>query len=113
MRKPGTDENNVQMTDVVCDFCRSEWTDERPMVEGHRGSTICGKCLATAYASIVLNDDNTAPTGFTCTLCLEQRDDAGWQSPAHDEAVVCRRCIKQSAGVLHKSDEYNWSKPNG
>ncbi len=120
MRKPGTDENNVQMSDVLCDFCRSEWTDELPMVEGHQGSCICGKCLSVAYTEVVLHGGSRAPDHYKCVLCLEanedraalgRADEPGWQSPLHEEAVACRRCIKQSAGVLQKSNEYEWRKP--
>ena len=34
MRKPDTDPDNVRMTDVLCDFCLGEWTEETAMVEG-------------------------------------------------------------------------------
>ena len=46
MRKPGTNENNVEMTDVLCDFCQREWSEDIPMVEGHQGSCVCGNCLS-------------------------------------------------------------------
>lgn len=113
MRKPGTDETNVQMSDVLCDFCHSEWTDDLPMVEGHRGSCICGKCLTVAYTDVVINKIDTGPDGYKCTTCLENRDSPAWQSPLYPQAVICRRCIKQSAGVLHKSRDYDWQKPSG
>ena len=32
MRKPGTDPENVQMTDVLCDFCRRQWTEDVAMI---------------------------------------------------------------------------------
>ncbi len=113
MRKPGTDEDNVQMSDVICDFCHSEWVEDEPMVEGHHGSCICGKCLMVAYTDVILSKTNTAPEGYKCTLCLEHRDDPAWQSPMYDEAVVCRRCIKQASGALHKSKDFDWTKPPG
>ena len=120
MRKPGTDESNVQMSDVLCDFCRREWTEDLPMVEGHQGSCICGRCLTVAYASVVAHDTSAAPQDFACALCLEKAADRkalkrenepGWQSPLHPEAAICRRCIKQSAGVLTKDKESGWVKP--
>ena len=111
MRKPGTNELNVQMSDVICDFCHHEWTDARPMVEGHQGSCICGSCLTVAYTELALLNEAPAPAGYTCRLCLEQRDDPGWPSPVDETAVICRRCAKQSAGVLHKSKDYDWTKP--
>src|SRR5262245_39137474 len=111
MRKPQTDDDNVQMSDVLCDFCRAEWTEELPMVEGHHGSCICGRCLTIAYNDVILNNHDSGPTGYKCVMCLEQRKEPAWQSPAHDEAVICRRCIKQSAGVLQKEKELGWRKP--
>ena len=91
MRKPTTDEDNVQMSDVLCDFCSSQWTHDLPIVEGHRGSAICGKCLAVAYTDIALGDNNTAMPGYTCTMCLEQRQDPGWRGLMREEAAICRR----------------------
>ena len=32
MRKPGTDADDVQMSDVLCDFCRRPWTMDVPMI---------------------------------------------------------------------------------
>ena len=112
MRKPETNEDNVQMSDVLCDFCHGEWTDDIAMVEGHRGSAICGKCLLVAYTDVVMEEHNTAPEGYTCTLCLEVREDNGWASPVYDEAAVCRRCLKQAGAILHKDDLHAWKKPS-
>jgi hypothetical protein len=111
MRKPGTDENNVQMSDVLCDFCHAEWVEDMPLIEGHHGSCICGKCLTVAYTEIVLHGHNTAPKDYQCTMCLEHRDEPAWQSPAYPEAVVCRRCVKLAAGALHKDKDFAWTKP--
>lgn len=111
MRKPGTDPLNVQMTDVLCDFCHREWSEEVPMVEGHQGAVMCGRCLTVAYRQLALLGEAGAPDGYRCVLCLEHRDDPGWQSPAYPDAVACRRCVKQAAGVLHKDPDYDWRKP--
>lgn len=120
MYREGIDETNVQMTDVLCDFCRRDWTDNVAMLEGHRGSCICGNCLSTAYASVVGARTSMAPPSFTCTMCKETDDDRAaekrpsedaWQSPAYEDAVICRRCIKLAAGVLHKDPDWDWSKP--
>ena len=35
MQRPGTDPENVEMSDILCDFCLRAWTKDRPMVEGH------------------------------------------------------------------------------
>ena len=119
MRKPGTDESNVRMSDVLCDFCHREWSEAVPMIEGHHGSCICGNCLKLAYREIVLN--GPAPgADWTCPMCLEadadradlgRADEPGWPSPLHPEVVICRRCITMAAGVLHKDPDYDWQKP--
>lgn len=111
MRKPGTDENNVQMSDVLCDFCESEWIESLPMIEGHHGSCVCGKCLTVAYTEVVLSQTNSGPAGYSCTMCLEKRDDPAWQSPVRDIAVICLRCIKLAARALERDKDLPWSRP--
>ncbi len=120
MRKPGTDETDVQMTDVLCDFCHREWTADVPMLEGHQGSCVCGRCLTLAYADVVVAGRDTAPGGYTCPMCLEAAEDRaalnragepGWQSPVVDDAVMCRRCIKLAAGALEKDKDLGWKRP--
>lgn len=113
MRRPGCDEDNLAMSDVLCDFCENVWTEELPMVEGHHGSCICGRCLTIAYTEVALHDLNAAPAGYKCTLCLENRPDAAWASPLREGVFICRRCIKQSAGVLNKDPDSGWKKPEG
>jgi len=119
MRREGTDESNVEMSDVLCDFCHAEWTEDLPMVEGHRGACICGKCLTVAYREVMV--EKSGETGdYTCTLCRESAEDRaaldragepGWRSPMYPEAAACRRCLKRSAGVLHKDPDFDWRKP--
>ncbi|HVZ93108.1 MAG TPA: hypothetical protein VG797_01215 [Phycisphaerales bacterium] len=101
----------MQMTDFLCDFCRGVWVEGLPMVEGHQGSLICGKCLTVAYAEIVNQAKPSAPEGYTCIMCLEERPDPGWRSPLHDEAMICARCIRQAAGALVKDKDSGWKKP--
>ncbi|MHC4447480.1 MAG: hypothetical protein ACYSXF_06840 [Planctomycetota bacterium] len=110
------------MSDVLCDFCHGEWTDDQPMLEGHHGSCVCGTCLTLAYRQAILNGDRTAPADFKCPMCLESKADrealgrsaeGGWRSPVHQEAVICERCIKLAAGALHKSKDWGWTKPTG
>lgn len=83
------------------------------MVEGHQGSLICGACLASAYRSLVLDVVESGSVGpdQSCTLCLEMREQACWASAVRPEGVVCLRCVKQSAGRLHKDDDWEWTKP--
>ena len=120
MRKPGTDESNVQMSDVLCDFCRREWTEDIPMLEGHHGSCVCGRCLTVAYTEVVLNGNDSAPAEYKCPMCLEANADRealdrasqpGWRSPLNEEAVICRRCIELAATSLDKDRDFDWKKP--
>lgn len=120
MRKPGIDESNVQMSDVLCDFCRRQWTEDVPMIEGHQGSCLCARCLTMAYTEVVVNGAVSAPAGYKCPMCLEEEADRealnrggepGWQSPLHPEAVVCRRCIELAARQLEKDEDHAWQRP--
>lgn len=97
----------------VCDYCRQPWSQDRNMVEGHRGSLICSNCLSIAYSEVVYLDQG-APVDKdeACLLCLENgRTDPHWRSPIYEQAVVCKRCLKQSAGVLNKDPDIDWQKP--
>ncbi|MBL8757039.1 MAG: hypothetical protein JNK35_01265 [Phycisphaerae bacterium] len=99
-----------------CDFCRQPWADDRPMVEGHQGSLICSACLSVAYLHV--HGPQTAGLGaespaIACRMCLETRSGPRWASPLDPEAVACKRCIRQSAGVLERDPEYAWRRPDG
>ena len=95
-----------------CDFCGQAWTDERPMVEGHRGSLICAPCLGVAYAELVLHKAGVdLPADSTCRLCLERKDEPHWAGLVNEDALACKRCVRQSAAVLHSDDDIAWSKP--
>lgn len=105
----------------ICDFCRAPWSQSRPMVEGHKGSLICGPCLSVAYTETVLGKQGVmgvrgpvhpaeAP-GPWCTMCLERREQFYWTSPLHPEARCCTRCIRQSAGTLEKDEDAHWRRP--
>lgn len=109
MRKAGTDDNNAQMSDFQCDFCGSEWAGELPMVEGHKGSLICGACLREAYRRVVLKGESVAGEGYSCTLCLLTKSEPAWESATG--AVACRWCIEKSAKMLEKDPDYGWSAP--
>lgn len=111
MQKPETNEQDVQMSDILCDYCNAHWTDDRPMVEGHQGSCICSNCLSIAFAELVHRKHSSAAEGYKCQLCLEERDEIGWQSPVNPEFTACRRCVNQSARVLAKDPDYGWSLP--
>lgn len=111
MRREGTDEANVQMSDVLCDYCHNPWTHDTPAIEGHRGAIICGPCLTAAYADVVIRARPTAHPGYTCTMCLEQRQDHGWASPRFPQANVCARCIDLAVTTLEKDSDWHWKRP--
>jgi hypothetical protein len=109
MQRPGADPEDMRPEDFLCDFCGRCWSPDRPMVEGHRGSLVCGPCLTVAWVEVVNHGQRSAMPGTECRLCRETRDGPAWASPL--EAVACLRCIKQSAGVLAKDAESGWKKP--
>jgi len=101
----------MQPEDFMCDFCGRAWNGAFPMVEGHQGSLICGSCLTVAYAEVVRGGIGSAPDGYTCTMCLEERKDPGWQSPIRAEASACARCLKQAGVKLEKDPDWDWARP--
>ena len=110
MHRPGMNPDNVQMTDILCDFCLSPWNEEGYFIEGHQGSVICGKCLAVAYIEVMgegvgVGDDKK------CTMCLEERSESGWRSPVNEQAFICKRCIKLAANTLSKDPDSDWEVP--
>lgn len=111
MRREGTDENDVRMSDVLCDYCHKPWTHDVPAIEGHQGSIICGPCLTVGYAEVVLRAAGSAPSGYTCTMCLEQRPDHAWASPLFPQAVACERCLKLAANTIERDKDWNWKRP--
>ncbi|MBL9141861.1 MAG: hypothetical protein JNK53_08345 [Phycisphaerae bacterium] len=111
MRKPDCDPDNLRMSDVLCDFCGGEWSESRPMVEGHQGSCICGSCLTVAYVQTADPNAQRDPSVGTCKLCLEERTETMWQSPVQTGVQGCRRCIRQSAAVLQKDPDSGWRRP--
>jgi len=104
------DPNNVQMEDILCDFCMSPWNEEGCFIEGHQGSVICGKCLAVAYVAVMGGGDEVGDSG-KCTMCLEERDETGWRSPVNEQAFICKRCIKLAANTLSKDPDSDWEIP--
>lgn len=116
MFRQGTDETNVQYEDVLCDFCRRPWDPDdpsRPMIEGHHGSHLCGECLSLAFQTVVHDGKDDSVPGRPCTMCLEEREDESWRSAEFPDALLCRRCIKQSSTALEKDKDYTWRRPVG
>jgi len=96
-----------------CDFCSRQWDPEgaETMIEGHQGSLICLKCLSAAYSLVVSHRGGEEHKGKACTMCLEERDQAQWESPINDGKRICLRCIKQAATALEKDPESGWTRP--
>jgi hypothetical protein len=122
VRKAGCDEDDLQPTDFLCDFCGSVWSDDRPMVEGHQGSLICRRCLDLAFTEVWLNGQgvslpDTSPVPSKCILCLEHRDEPCFASPLNESGnngiFGCKRCIKQSVVILERDPEFGYSRPGG
>ncbi len=100
----------MEVADFLCDFCRTPWDGAFPMVEGHHGSLICGSCLTHAYSEAVARGEGENPMAGECTMCLVKRSERAWRSPQFD-ALICERCIKQSAASLEKDPDANWRRP--
>ena len=112
MHRDGMNPDNVLPEDILCDFCgRAAWANNEPCVEGHQGSVICGDCLTTAYQKVIVEEEVQEPSE-KCRMCLEDRDDPVWLGMHEPVALICKRCIKQSAGALVKSKHWEWSKPS-
>lgn len=108
---------------ISCDFCGTDWdaydeSQQRPMVEGHRGSVICLPCLKQALAEM-----KPAADPYFCTLCVREKIDPSlprWFHPApvpspglNAHAVVCRDCIHQAAGKFSKDQDVPWRWERG
>ena len=115
MQRAGTNPENVQMSDILCDFCLAPWTEEALFIEGHQGSVICGKCLGIASMEVQEDAELLIPTGIKCTMCLEDRmkDIAGWQSPVNEKAWVCKGCVELAAETIEKDPDTDWHRPGG
>lgn len=120
MLRAGADAENVQMEDVLCDFCHRPWTERTPFVEGHRGRVICARCLAVGYVEVIHDRAGTAGAPYTCALCREDEADRdalaragepGWASPLDAEVVICARCLRQAAATLAKDPDCDWTAP--
>lgn len=120
MYRPGTDESNVQMSDVLCDYCHRAWTTDEPFLEGHRGTMICGRCLSVAYVELHMGGDNLAVGDYFCRMsqeggedrsALNRGDEPGWRSPVDPEAAVSRMCVRMAAAQLERDGDHDWSRP--
>ncbi|MFG0285699.1 MAG: ClpX C4-type zinc finger protein [Phycisphaerales bacterium JB039] len=95
----------------LCDFCHSPWSEDRPMVEGHRGSLICARCLTLAFRAIVHEPVAADCEQGECALCLQYREEPTWPSPLDETIRACYRCVTQSARVLEKDPDFAWQAP--
>ena len=111
MQREGANQQDMQVSDFICDFSLKPWDGQFPMVEGHQGSIISGDCLTIAYTEVVLNESSSTPESYDCIMCLQETDLPGWASPLSETAFICRQCIKRSAGRLHTDEDWDWRKP--
>lgn len=97
---------------IACDFCATDWdpaTGLPAMTEGHHGSVICLECLKRALIEARAGGPGAAQ--FGCVLCQQKPIEPSvphWSNPARPDAVVCRDCINQAAGVFHRDPDIDW-----
>ena len=94
-----------------CDFCDAQFTDAA-MIEGHKGSLVCMKCLAAAYTELKTLKGGGEHKGKECRMCLEYRDEAEWESPLMPDAHICLRCTTMAYRALEKDSESGWKRPD-
>jgi len=112
MHRPDANPDEMTAEDFICDFCAGTWREDRPMVEGHRGSLICGNCLAMSYRELWLSLlGEPLPEHDVCSLCLSNNGDPVWHSPMNEKSIVCKRCSKQSVVMLERDEEVGWKRP--
>ncbi len=82
------------------------------MVEGHRGSLICARCLALAFDELWnrAGGIDLPAEPESCAMCLERRAERHWASPARG-VLICRRCVKQSVVMLERDPEARFTRP--
>ena len=114
MHREGTNPENVQPEDILCDFChRAVWAMGLPCIEGHHGSVICGDCLKVAWLDVVEMNGGDGQADRDCTMCLACHDVPIWESPVHAGAIICRRCVKMAGVTLRRDGDYQWETPGG
>lgn len=113
MHREGADPEQMGPEDFICDFCEHTWSEDRPMVEGHRGSLICAKCLTIAHSTVIIQKAGETPgDDDTCTMCLMHKHDAmHWRSPVNPDAMICEECILRAGLMFEKDPETEWSPP--
>jgi hypothetical protein len=98
---------------ISCDFCGTDWDEQIPMIEGHRGSVLCLDCLKQAHEKAQPQDPL-----FSCVMCLREglpADVARWAHPeplptANRSAFICIDCINQAAGTFSKDPDVDWKR---
>ena len=88
-----------------CDFCRAKFEDQA-MIEGHQGSLMCLSCLTVAYADVSLAGGGHENVGKKCTMCLEERRQPQWQSPAQAVALPINAELGRA-----EHHEFRWVRP--
>ncbi len=111
MQREGADLNNMEVTDFLCDFCRTPWDGAFPMVEGHHGSLVCGSCLTRAYTEAVAQTGGENPMAGPCTMCLVEKKGRAWRSPDFADARICEPCITLAVTTLEKDRDWGWKRP--
>jgi len=100
---------------IACDFTGTEWDEQVPMIEGHRGAVICLDALRRA-----IDQAAEADAPFMCTMCRRERE-AGkkmWRHPdppetATPDAAICWPCIRQADKAFGKDPDTDWQQQLG
>jgi len=93
-----------------CDYCDAEFVDAA-MVEGHQGSLVCMKCLTMAFTELKTLKGGAENKGKKCRMCLEERDEALWESPMMPGAYICVRCTTMAYRAMEKDPDSGWKRP--
>jgi len=91
---------------ISCDFCRTDWNGQDPVIEGHRGAIICLECVKLALDALTPANET-----FKCTLCLREPlppTMPRWNHPQNPTTSACRDCIHQAADVFDRDPDVNW-----
>ncbi len=94
-----------------CDFCCRAWAEDLPMVEGHRGSLICGECLTMAFSAVNGAGAQVMGDQGSCALCLQYKSTAAYESPTVPGCWACQECITRSAVLMERDNEVGWTRP--
>lgn len=100
------------MVIISCDFTGTDWDEELPMIEGHKGSVLSLGALAMAVEQAA-----PAKEQFECTMCLRTHQPLtkAWRHAdpppnANPKAVICWDCIQQADRSFAQDPDTEWTR---